>query len=42
MGNQLAQPQKFQPEHLQELPNVVYKQTFGALVEGFCPLFLVE
>lgn len=29
MGNQLAQPQRFQPEHLQELPKVVYKHTLG-------------
>lgn len=29
MGNQLAQPQKLQPEHLAELPNVVLKDTLG-------------
>ncbi len=29
MGNQLAQPQRLQPEHLAELPNVVLKDTLG-------------
>lgn len=29
MGNQLAQPQKLQPEHLAELPKVVMKDSLG-------------
>ncbi|KAK9817197.1 hypothetical protein WJX72_010933 [[Myrmecia] bisecta] len=29
MGNQLAQPQRLQPEHLAELPNLVLKDTIG-------------
>ena len=29
MGNQLSAPPRFQPEHLQELNKVVYKQSLG-------------
>ena len=32
MGNQLSAPPRFQPEHLQELNKVVYKQSLGALL----------
>ena len=33
MGNQLSAPPRFQPEHLQELNKVVYKQSLGALLD---------
>ena len=29
MGNQLSAPPRFQPEHLQELQKVVFKQSLG-------------
>ena len=34
MGNQLAQPQKLQPEHLAEIPNVVLKENLGMQRSG--------
>ena len=34
MGNQLSAPPRFQPEHLQELDKVVYKQSLGESRHG--------
>lgn len=41
MGNQLAQPQKLQAEHLAEVPKVVLKDNLGALEDDFrCSIML--
>ncbi len=42
MGNQLAQPQKLQAEHLAEVPKVVLKDNLGAFSCLCCPWYVVS